>query len=261
MTTIHEKPIMIRTLTRWLALAVATLSLWGCATTAQPDPLEPLNRKVFAFNEAVDEAVLAPTARAYRDVVPSPVRTGVTNFFTNIGDAWSAVNSFLQFKGGDGLRTTLRVGINTFFGFAGLLDIATEAGLESGNEDFGQTLGHWGIGSGAYIVWPLLGPSTARDTAAMPLDMQASHRSIIHDQAVNNSLTGLQIVNTRARLLGATRVLEDAALDKYLFTRDAWLQRRRSLVYDGNPPDEADEVDETLEPAAPPRSTPAPQRQ
>jgi phospholipid-binding lipoprotein MlaA len=254
---------MILTLTRWLALAAATLSLWGCATTAQPDPLEPWNRKVFAFNEAVDEAVLAPTARVYQDVVPSPVRTGVTNFFTNISDAWSAINSFLQFKGADGLRTTLRVGINTFFGLGGLIDIASDAGLEPGREDFGQTLGHWGVGAGAYIVWPLLGPSTLRDSAALPLDLQASHRAVIHDQGLNNSLTVLGVVNTRARLLGATRVLEDAALDKYLFTRDAWLQRRRSLVYDGNPPDEPeddwDEEDAGDEPsgAAPSPAVPA----
>lgn len=238
---------------RWMALGASVLMLWGCATTAQPDPLEPLNRKVFAFNDAVDQAVVAPTARVYRDVVPGPVRTGVGNFFGNISDIWSAVNSFLQFKGGDGLRTTLRVGLNTFMGFGGVLDIASEAGLESSNEDFGQTLGHWGVGPGAYVVWPLLGPSTARDSAALPLDAQATPNLFINDRAVQNSLTALRVVDVRARLLGASRLLEDASLDKYLFTRDAYLQRRRSLVHDGNPPEEDDT--EPVPPAASPPAT------
>lgn len=237
---------------RWIAVGACVASLWGCATTAQPDPLEPINRKVFAFNDAVDQAVIAPTARAYRDVVPSPVRTGVSNFFGNISDIWSAVNSFLQFKGGDGLRTSLRVGLNTFIGFGGVLDIASEAGLESSNEDFGQTLGYWGVEPGAYVVWPLLGPSTVRDSAALPLDAQATPNVFIHDRAVQNSLTALRVVDVRARLLGASRLLDDASLDKYLFTRDAYLQRRRSLVYDGNPPDEEDEA-----PAPPPAAAPA----
>lgn len=234
---------------------LGSLSLLGaCATTHPGDPLEPVNRKVFAFNDAVDRAVLAPTARAYREVVPSPVRTGVSNFFGNIGDLWSAINSFLQFKLENGLNSTLRVGINTFFGFGGLLDIASEARIYAEPEDFGQTLGHWGLGPGPYVVLPLLGPSTLRDTAALPVDWQASPSSLLtSDAATGYGLTGLRIVDTRARLLDATRMLDDASLDKYLFTRDAWLQRRRNLVYDGAPPPSEDEEDwDSDEPAAAP---------
>lgn len=242
----HRRPCRLIVFVASLGLAA------GCATTHPNDPLEPLNRKVFAFNDAVDRAVLEPTARAYRDVVPGPVRKGVSNFFGNIGDLWSAVNSFLQLKIENGLHSTLRVGLNTFFGFGGVLDIASEAGLRAEPEDFGQTLGRWGLGPGPYLVLPFLGPSTLRDAAALPLDMQATATGhLTEDAATAYGLTGLRIVDTRARLLGATRMLDDAALDKYLFTRDAWLQRRRNLVYDGNPPSE-DEDDWDAEGAAPP---------
>jgi len=239
-----------------LVLLASLGGLGACATTHPGDPLEPLNRKVFAFNDAVDRTVLEPTAKAYRAVVPSPVRTGVSNFFGNIGDLWSAVNSFLQFKVADGLHSTMRVGMNTFFGFGGLLDIASEAGLYAVPEDFGQTLGHWGLGPGPYVVLPLLGPSTLRDTAALPVDMQASPSNLLtNDAATGYGITGLRVVDTRTRLLDATRMLDDAALDKYLFTRDAWLQRRRNLVYDGAPPSDEDEEDwDSDEPATPPAS-------
>ncbi len=119
-----------------------------------------MNRKIFAFNDAVDRAVVAPVARAYRDTVPSPVRTGVTNFFGNVSDAWSSINSFLQFKLEDGFRTAMRVSVNTFLGFGGVLDVASEAGIEASDEDFGQTLGRWGMGPGPYLVLPILGPRT-----------------------------------------------------------------------------------------------------
>ncbi|MFN3417123.1 MAG: VacJ family lipoprotein [Caldimonas sp.] len=250
----HRRPYRLILLAATVGLAA------GCATTHPNDPLEPLNRKVFAFNEAVDRAVLEPTARAYRDVVPGPVRKGVSNFFGNIGDLWSAVNSFLQLKIENGLHSTLRVGLNTFFGFGGVLDIASEAGLRAEPEDFGQTLGHWGLGPGPYLVLPFLGPSTLRDTAALPLDMQATTTGhLTRDAATAYGLTGLRVVDTRSRLLSATRMLDDVALDKYLFTRDAWLQRRRNLVYDGNPPPQDEEdwdgEDDAAAPA-PPASAP-----
>ena len=133
---------------RMVVLVGVAASLWGCAGAPKHDPLEPMNRKIFAFNDAVARAVIAPTARVYRDVVPSPVRTGVSNFFGNVSDAWSAVNAFLQFKVGEGARSVMRVSLNTFFGLGGVLDIASEAGLEAPNEDFGQTLGAWGMGPG-----------------------------------------------------------------------------------------------------------------
>lgn len=228
------KPVV--TSARLAAASLALAVLAGCASNPR-DPLEPMNRKVFAFNETVDRAVLKPVATAYRDTVPAPVRSGVTHFFSNIGDAWSAINAFLQFKAEAGLRNTMRFGMNTFFGFGGLLDIASEAGIEPQHEDFGQTLARWGVGSGPYVVLPLLGSSTLRDTAALPLDMKASGYFFRHDPQTLYSLSGLRLVNGRARALAVSSMIGDAALDPYLFVRDAYLQRRLNLVYDGDPPD------------------------
>ncbi len=224
----------------WLAVAVVAL-VTGCAGAPKQDPLEPWNRKVFAFNEAVDGAVLAPTARAYRAVVPQPVRTGLNNFFANVGDAWSAVNLMLQGRVADGLGDMMRFGTNTVLGLGGFLDIATEMGLERHGEDFGQTLGKWGVPPGPYIVWPVLGSSTLRDSAALPLDLQAAPETFVTPARVRNQLTLTHLIDTRASLLQASRLLDEIALDKYGFVRDAYLQRRRSLVYDGEPPEEEEE--------------------
>jgi phospholipid-binding lipoprotein MlaA len=223
-------------LLRLLAVVLAGAALVGCASNPR-DPLEPMNRKVYAFNDAVDRAVLKPVATAYRDTVPSPVRTGVTHFFSNLSDAWSAINAFLQFKAEAGLRNTMRFSMNTFLGLGGLLDIASEAGIEPQYEDFGQTLARWGVGSGPYVVLPLLGPSTLRDTAALPLDMKAAGYAFRHDPQTQFGLSGLRLVNARSRALAVTSMIGDAALDPYLFVRDAYLQRRLNLVHDGNPPD------------------------
>lgn len=223
------------------ALAAAVLGtalLGGCATVQRPDPLEPVNRQVFAFNEAVDAAVLKPVAQVYRAVLPQPVQQAVSNFFGNVKDAWSAVNLFLQGRFADGLSDVMRFGTNTVFGFLGIMDIATELGFERHGEDFGQTLGRWGVPSGAYIVWPILGPSTVRDSIGLPVDMMATPESVVSVSLTRNTMTGLRLVSTRAGLLGATGLLDDIALDKYAFVRNAYLQRRRSLVYDGNPPEE-----------------------
>ena len=225
-----------------LALGALLLALGGCATVANPNPADPLegwNRGVQGFNDAVDDAVLKPVARTYRDVVPELVRTGVGNFFGNLSDPWSAANQFLQGKVENGLNMTLRFVTNTVFGLAGLLDPATEIGLERRSEDFGQTLGRWGVGPGPYLVLPLLGPSTLRDTAALPLDMTATSTSMITgNDTVHYAATALNVVHTRASLLAASRLLDDIALDRYSFLRDAYLSRRRNLVYDGNPPEE-----------------------
>ena len=222
------------------------LALSGCTTIIQArggpgqklDPWENWNRKVFAFNEGLDAAVLKPVATAYQTVVPSMVRTGVSNFFGNFSDAWSAVNNFLQGKVEKGLSDVFRVGANTLFGLGGLLDVASEMGLERQHEDFGQTLGRWGVGAGAYIVWPLLGPSTVRESFALPLDRSVSPAVVINDGGAQLGITALQLVNTRASLLGASSLLDDIALDKYTFLRDAYLQRRRSLVLDGEEKEE-----------------------
>ncbi|MBE0474124.1 MAG: VacJ family lipoprotein [Rhodoferax sp.] len=226
----------------WRAgLVLSVVVLAGCASgpNADPrDPLEPLNRGMYQFNDAVDRAVVKPVATAYRDVLPSPVRTGVTNFFANLQDAWSFVNNALQLKGEAAGNSFMRFGVNTFLGLGGVLDIATEMQIERHTEDFGQTLGYWGVGAGPYLVLPLLGPSTVRDTAALPVDVQGNLVSGINDIPARNSLTGLGLVNRRSRLLDATKMLDQVALDPYTFTRDAFLQRRLNDVYDGYPPDD-----------------------
>lgn len=238
-TSIDNKNFFKRTCTGLILLGAVALT--GCASgsAAHPrDPLEPLNRSVFEFNDAVDRAVLRPVATAYRDVLPSPVRTGVTNFFNNLQDAWSAVNGALQLKGEAAGNSLMRFGVNTVFGLGGVLDIASEMRIERHTEDFGQTLGHWGVGAGPYLMLPLLGPSTVRDTAAMSIDSQGNLVSGIGDVATRNSVTALSLLNRRARLLGATDLLDQVALDPYTFSRDAFLDRRQNSVYDGNPPDD-----------------------
>jgi phospholipid-binding lipoprotein MlaA len=222
------------------------------------DPWEAWNRKVFAFNDAIDEAVLKPVARTYRDVVPQLVRTGVSNFFGNIGDVWSTANHFLQGKVGSGLEMGMRVLSNTFFGLGGVLDPATELRLPRRSEDFGQTLGVWGLPAGPYIVLPLLGPSSLRDAAGVPLDRYAGTVTLYVD-ANAYVASALQLVNVRAELLATTQLLSDISLDRYSFVRDGYLSRRLDQVYDGSPPLEKFE-DEGADPppakgseAAPPK--------
>lgn len=224
-------------------VAVAFLS--GCATgpNANPrDPLEPLNRGVYRFNDAVDRGLVKPVATAYREGLPSPVRTGVTNFFANLQDAWSGVNNALQLKPQATVESFLRFGVNTVFGLVGLLDIATDMRIERHTEDFGQTLGYWGMGAGPYLVLPLLGPSTLRDTAALPVDAHGNLVNQASDVPTRNSATALHLLDRRARLLDASNMLDQVALDPYTFTRDAFLQRRRNVVFDGNPPDEPEDL-------------------
>jgi phospholipid-binding lipoprotein MlaA len=224
-----------------LASALALAAASAAAQTAS-DPLEGFNRGVQRFNDGVDEAVLEPVAEGYRRLVPSFVRTGVANFFGNLGDGWSAVNHLLQGKPGDALDMTLRVAVNTTFGLGGLLDVASEAGIERRSEDFGQTLGVWGLPAGPYLVLPLLGPSSLRDAAGRPLDMAATSLGLVTDRDGTRAAgTVLSVVDTRASLLGATRLLDDIALDRYTFLRDAYLARRKNLVWDGNPPQERDD--------------------
>jgi phospholipid-binding lipoprotein MlaA len=213
---------------------VALLALGGCAAGRNPtDPLEPFNRKVSNFNEKVDSVVLKPTATVYREKVPALARTGVSNFFGNLSDAWSSVNSLLQLKLQNAAEDWMRFSFNTVFGFGGVLDIASEMNIERHREDFGQTLGRWGVPAGPYIVLPLLGPSTLRDTVALPVDWHGDPLYYFTPSAPRDGLYGLRLVDVRSNLLRAGDVLEGAALDKYSFTRDAYLQKRRADIFEG----------------------------
>jgi len=229
----------------YAALLIAG-TLAGCATSGgnPADPLEPLNRAVFSFNDAADKALIKPVARAYRAAVPGIVRIGVSNFFSNLEDVWISANDVLQGKFQQGLEDFTRVIFNSTFGIAGIFDFASDVGLQKHNEDFGQTLGSWGAGSGAYLVLPILGPSTVRDGFGLLLDTQADLVFRIDGVPVHNSLYATRAISNRANLLDASSVIETAALDKYSFVREAWLQRRRNLVYDGDPPREKEEPDD-----------------
>ncbi len=239
---IASRPIAAFQTAQWVMLTgVILASLCGCATgpNANPhDPLEPFNRGVFTFNDAADRALFKPAATIYRDVTPALIRAGVTNFFGNLDDAWSFVNSALQAKGEAAARNFMRFSVNTVLGLGGILDIASEMRIERQREDFGQTLGRWGIAPGPYLVLPLLGPSTLRDTLALPVDFKGDIVTNIDHIPTRNALKVLDLLDTRTGLLSVTSALDEVALDKYSFTRDAFLQRRANSVFDGNPPDE-----------------------
>lgn len=235
----------------------------AAATRANPDPLESWNRGVFGFNDALDRAILKPTATAYQDYVPPLVRKGVGNFFNNLEDAWTTINSTFQLKGRAAGESFTRLWVNTFFGLGGLLDVATEMRIPRHKEDFGQTLGYWGVGSGPYVVLPLLGPSTLRDTAALPVDWAGDPLSQQDNVRLRNSLFVLGQVDNRASLLKQEALMEGATFDRYVLIRDAYLQYRRHLVYDGDPPDEPmpaeeDYSDEDYQESASPVATESP---
>ena len=223
----HKRPFA------WVGATLALVVAQGCATAPggnPSDPFESFNRSVFSFNDSLDRAVIKPVAVAYRNVTPSPVRTGVTNFFGNLKDVWSVVNNSLQGKGEHAGDSLGRVMINTVFGLGGLLDMAGEANIPKHTEDFGQTLGVWGVPAGPYLVLPVLGPSTVRDTAALIVDKQADVVSTTGNIPVRNTLQVTRAVNIRANLLKAGNLLDEAALDRYTFAREVHLQRRRSLI-------------------------------
>lgn len=216
-----------------LLLAVFFCVLAGCASGPRSDsrdPWEPVNRKIWDFNEAVDQAVLKPVASTYKEVVPPVIRKGVNNFFSNLGDAWSFVNNVLQLKPLGAVESLTRFNVNTILGMGGLFDVASEMNIDRHKEDFGQTLGRWGVKSGPYLVLPLLGPSTLRDTAAMALNSVGDPVVHLRDVPIRNSMYVARAIDTRARYLGATNVLEEAALDRYTFARDVFLQIRRRDV-------------------------------
>ncbi len=205
------------------------LVLAGCASgprSSPNDPLEPYNRSMTQFNDTVDAALLKPVATAYQKATPVPVRTGVSNFFANLGDAWSFVNNALQLNIEGAVSSYFRFSINTLMGLGGVLDVASELGIERHKQDFGLTLGRWGMPPGPYLVLPILGPSTVRDTLALPADMRGNLVRQVDPVSARNSLMALGAVDARSNLLRASEVLDDAALDKYSFTRDVFLQVR-----------------------------------
>jgi len=222
-------------------LGAACLLLGGCASVdpefADPhDPYEDFNRAVFRFNTSLDEAVLRPVGQGYNAVVPEPVNRGVSNFFNNLGDAGSAVNNLLQFKVERSASDVGRVFVNTLFGLGGLVDVATEMNLPRHAEDFGQTLGTWGVASGPYLVLPLLGPSSGRDAVGTVVDWFTDPVAYVESDTSLWGLNSLNLIDTRADLEAASRVLDQGAVDPYAFVRDAYLQKRENAVYDGNPP-------------------------
>jgi phospholipid-binding lipoprotein MlaA len=229
----------VRIVKYWLA-ALWLLLLSGCATTNgdERDPLEGFNRGVYRFNETFDEWLAKPVARTYVKVLHQEIRTRIGNFFGNLADPFIGANNFLQGKFEDGVNDWARFAFNSTFGLLGIHDVASEWGFEKHNEDFGQTFGRWGAGPGPYLILPILGSSTLRDGLGTGLDIWLDPMGEIRPINLRNSLIVMRATNLRADLLEASRILEEAALDKYVFQRDAYLQRRRSLIYDGRPPRE-----------------------
>ncbi len=231
-------------------LLVSALLLGGCATSSNNanDPFEGFNRTMFDFNDTVDRVALKPAATAYQEVLPSFAQTAIGNFFGNLGDVWTMVNNFLQGNLEKGLSDGMRVAFNSTIGFGGLLDIASEAGITKHKEDFGQTLGKWGVGSGPYVVLPFFGPSTVRDTAALPVDIYGDAWTYVKPVDTRNVGVVVRTVDLRASLLNATNFLEDAALDRYTFVRGTYLQRRESLIHDGEEPAVKPQTDKAVDP-------------
>jgi phospholipid-binding lipoprotein MlaA len=222
----------VRHLPRLGALALS-VALAACSTVRTPsptDPLEGVNRTIFTFNDTLDKYTFKPVAQGYQWAVPQPIRTGVTNVFANVGDAYTAFNELLQLKITDFVSDIMRVTVNTFWGIGGLFDVASLMNLPKHQQDFGLTLGHYGVPAGPYVVLPLLGPSNVRDGVGTIADFELDPTSFIEPVSIRNYVFVVRLINTRANLLGASDLLSNAALDKYSFVRDAYLQRREYLL-------------------------------
>ena len=218
---------------------IAMLFLSGCATTSQSgDPLEGYNRTMYSFNNFADKAVLKPAAKVYDAVTPDPISRGISNFFSNLNEITVILNDLLQFKFKQAAHDTGRFLLNSTVGFAGIFDVAGYAGHAKNNEDFGQTLGAWGVKPGAYVVLPFFGPRNVRDSFGLAADIYTDPVFHINDNGTRNAFGITRVIDSRASLLGTKNILDEAALDEYSFVRDAYLQRRQNLVYDGNPPEE-----------------------
>jgi len=234
--------------------AIASLLMMGgCATTGTGDPrdpLEPMNRAIYKFNDGVDTVLMKPLAEVYQAVIPPLVRTGVSNVFSNLNDVIVMLNNTLQGKFVPALSDFSRIMFNTTIGILGIFDVATDLGIEKNDEDFGQTMGFWGVGDGPYLVVPLLGPNNVRDLLGRFVDWETDPTSFLNPNRDRNAVQGFRLVTRRADLLSASKVLEVASIDDYAFLRDAYLQRRRNLIYDGNPPREKDDGADAGQPAA-----------
>ena len=216
-----------------LFLLLLALIIVPSTYASDDDPLEPMNRAIFEFNEIVDDNVLKPIAKGYKYVTPDPVEVGISNFFSNLGEIGTITNDLLQLKFAQAGRDTMRFFLNSTLGIFGIFDVATPLGLSKNKEDFGQTLGFWGVPDGPYLVLPFLGPSSFRDGPSMIVDYELSPVEQLHNEE-RQVLQTLDIVDTRARLLRATKILDTAAKDKYIFIRESYLQKRESQVNDGN---------------------------
>ncbi|MBI1396044.1 MAG: VacJ family lipoprotein [Betaproteobacteria bacterium] len=246
-----------------LSVCVGALLSFGCATNRPPtpgDPFEPVNRAIYKFNDKADKYVAKPVAKFYVHVVPQFARTGIHNFFNNLGDVVVLVNDLLQLKFTEASRDSVRVVANTTFGGLGFVDVAGMRGLRRRDEDFGQTLGYWGVGPGPYLILPFLGPSTVRDGIGTYVDSYPDLLWKLPNVPVRNSAAGLRLVDTRASLLPTERVFRQAAVDPYSFLRDAYLQRRINQIYDGNPPRSSEELDDLEDPGEGSADDPAPSK-
>jgi phospholipid-binding lipoprotein MlaA len=217
-----------------LVLVFCTLA--GCANIRNPqDPFEDFNRTMFRFNEKADAVALEPAAEIYRKVLPPIVQTGVGNFFGNVDDVSTACNNLMQARINDGLTDTSRVLLNSTLGLAGVIDVASDLGLPKHDQDFGQTLGRWGVKSGPYLVLPLLGSTTVRDAMGKPIDFEMDPWGHLFPVRLRNAGSAIRLVDFRAYNLNSTSLIDEAALDKYEFVRDAYMQRRQSKIYTGTP--------------------------
>jgi phospholipid-binding lipoprotein MlaA len=241
-------PHRIKAIALGMLMLLSLSFLGGCASTNPRDPLEPMNRAIYSFNDGVDTVVFKPLAEGYRAVLPTFARTGISNFFSNINDVLIALNNLLQGKIVNAISDVGRVVVNSTIGLLGFIDFATDFGLEKHNEDFGQTLGYWGVGNGPYLMLPLFGPSNLRDTAGRFVDYRTDPLTYVESMRARNVLWGVRMISNRADLLDTSKILDAAALDPYEFLRDAYLQRRRNLVHDGSPPPDDDNGDIKIKP-------------
>jgi len=238
----HSKITTYAKTTVAIASLLALTLLSACATQTNKDPLEGMNRGIYKFNDVADKALIKPVATVYKTITPSPIRTGFNNFFSNLGSITTVLNDLFQFKFTNAFTDAGRFVINSTFGIAGFIDVAGMDNIEKHKEDFGQTLGYWGVGSGPYLVLPILGPSSVRDTTGLLFDTATSdpitYTHNIGEVRLHNQLRLAQLIDKRTELLTATDLIDEASLDPYAFMRDAYLQRRASLVQDGLVPDE-----------------------